>query len=307
MAYPPTIATEPDLVAWWRLGESGLWPTDAPQTPNFCLDSSGNGNHLTALNESAFGLGGGVWFPPGNPGLPLLDQPGTPEHDDGAIHFRLNDFQWVVWDFQLCLFAPLTLTEDWLEFSGSPGDGVSFMFWTCFVPLTDPGVVTSMVPFTPPYGLYLQLFGDWGHSFGIGSWGRKGGYNLETGAFTMFGQDSDFSSSWAWTGPEWEPHEWHHVAMTLGKVSSGPGIYRRRLYVDGAIADFWDGDRVAVGLARSDNNLTIGGAWSDDLRFGHCAGGMDEFSVWRRELSAEEIISLPERALHVHLPPRLLS
>lgn len=300
MTYPPTIETEPDLVAWWRLGEPPPFPTSQSQTPNFCLDSSGNGNHLTAVNWAGYGPPYVYFDDPNEPGVPLLDVPGAGPNPDGGIHFTLCAFQWNSWYWRVVLSSGRSLDEATLIYA-LPGSGVSVMFWTCFVPLTNPKVLIFMNPMTPPYGYQPNLFGDWGHSFGIGSWGTKCGYNVETGSFRYFIQNTDFgygpnieNSYKMWDGPAWEPYEWHHVLMAIRKLTYESNwqnaMFRRRIYVDGAIVAEWEGTASQVTLQTGGGDqLFLGGSWDDDLRTGFSPGGLDEFSIWNREIEPQEV------------------
>ena len=67
------------------------------------------------------------------------------------------------------------------------------------------------------------------------------------------------------------------------------GVYTRRFYLNANLLSTLSG--VAL-YGDSPHNMTLGGAWQDDLRFGHGAGALDEVSIWSKALSAAEIANI---------------
>jgi len=87
----------------------------------------------------------------------------------------------------------------------------------------------------------------------------------------------------------WTAGEWIHVAMTYNGNLTGDGI---NVYVDGVESDigYWGGTSYPGQIAGSEpvligaTNQHAGGSWE-------CfEGTMDEIKVWRRELTAGEVL-----------------
>ena len=90
---------------------------------------------------------------------------------------------------------------------------------------------------------------------------------------------------------DWQPVQWHHVAITWAKVNSGRADAQLALYVDGQLAQSRSDLRLDVGPIN--DTLDIGR--DSDASPDYAAADYDEFYLYARALSADEIRRGSER------------
>lgn len=270
----------------------GPWPVDSDYTANFCLDLSGHGNHLAALNTAS------NWAPPGTPWIGDPDSPLLPTFTGLAAQSNVNYYEWIVWGFLLAFLSPsINLREDWIK-NGDPGTGVGHMFWVAYSPSA---ALNEVAPNTiETVGCSLPLGGDRKHEFGISTTGHEWYFDPFRGTFCYSNVDSwnYFGGAFAWSGV-FQPYTWHHIANTVVVTdqSTFPNtLFQRSFYVDGVLVAVLAGDAVDVALVGEGifgNQLYLLGGYSDDIRYGMGAGYMADFSIWRKELVPPFFVKKP--------------
>lgn len=291
------------LEYWYRLGETGPWPTSAMTTPDFALDSSGNTRHLAAYNRDAAGTA--VVFPAGDVALPDCHIAGglAADNDDGAIQFNWNQFQWSAWGEKVALIATHSIGIEvaFRDGTAAVGAGSTFAAWVAYMQPSGPGR-DNMAPWNPD-GTYgdgsnpanniglRPLISTWERTFGIGNYGAKLGFtpadghlwyivgSLNTPAPAPFVFQTDLGLA---------PGAWTHFVSAVEKL--GTDSYQRRIFLNGNKLVDLTGTLVEIGGGAAPGYaLSIGGGYDDDLRWAHGRGKVDEVAYWNAALTDAQI------------------
>jgi len=268
------------LQYWYRLGESGAWPTGATTTANFALDSSGNNYHLTALNYDGHSTGT-IWITdPTTTWLPQRHVTGAlvgGNANDGGIKFLRNDFQNIVYPLMLCY----SQTSVEMEYGACPvGGGTTFSAWLGCVPVGDTSSTSGGLTNGPRW-LISCLHGP-------PAVGVTLGFDPNTAVLTFYFYNTTGSYYTYSTPFSFVANQYYHVAVTVERLASTS--YRRRIYINTNVVDEITGTAAVVGLG-TQTGMYIGG--SDEAgRFNNGAGLVDEVAHWQTALTASQITDL---------------
>lgn len=258
------------LIAWWRLGETGAFPT-AVNTPNFLHDESPNARHMSAVNSDNSRSG-----TPLTAGLPAHVSPGAlapGNADDGGWQSALafgGSSCYVQLGFQSSVAMEPTLAI---------GSGWSF---ACWLRPTKTG----------PGGLY-PVATSHQRSFGIGNGGSYLAMDSITGklAYNTGQYNNTTEFNWASTFGL-DPAYWHHFVVTIVRLANDS--YRRRIYINTNIQYDQTGPQSvianAAGVGSAGMSLFFGNS-NDIWTYGGPAM-LDEVAMWSAELTQQDVDSL---------------
>jgi hypothetical protein len=272
------------LVAWWRLGETGPWPSGAAgsgpgegitKKTAICADSGPSNHPMDANNYKA---GGTCWVPTGDPGIPTMQITGALEGgnaNDGGIQFNISRYDSSGYGNNCALQANITGGAGLGEpgSGGAVGDGHTVSAWLAFIP-SQGGDILGPLQFRPFMGT-MAVSGGNAQGWKVEFDPRAGYLRFSTAVWqrqTAFG---------------FAPGVWFHFAKVFQKVTST--TYRRALYINLNPVVDETGDLATMSPATNWTPLNIGGCWDDDLRFGHSRGKVDEVAIWTKALTLQQL------------------